>query len=766
MSIMILHDKKNNNWNSQGLGPLHEAMNPKATRERNGIYELTFSYPVKGVLFKELVMGRWIVADAGPSLTAKAQRFEIAEITKPKNGIVTVYCEHYRYQFLRAIVKLGSKFEKVTAQAALNELAKQLEPKGDFTFFSDISTLSSIDFTDPSKFKNAQEALGGAQGSMLDNFGGEYVFNNNQVRLLAKAGIERNVIIAYGKNLTDISQEESIENTYTSVYGWAKGEAEGDPILTLPEVYIDSEYVGNYTQHRVQSVDFSQDKPESVAALRTLVQNYIKNNKVGVPKVNIKTSYVDLASSVMDEQLKNLEMVDLCDWVTVVFNELKINTSAQIIKTVWNVALDKFDSLELGDASTNMGKVISDSQPDTDEIYDKISWLEDAQKEASDILNNPGKGYVVVYPSLADPQEILIMDTKDVNTAQKVWKWNAGGLGFSSTGYKGTYGLAMTNNGAIVADRMTTGTLRAIQIVGVTITGSTITSESGSYKMTLNSGQLLNYVNNVLRTSLDPYSFSVYDSNGVEMMELNSSGVHINKSGSTTQLGYLGRGRDANSGKEEIAINVEAGNIGSYSVMNSSSDTSYSRKLAVSSAGTHIGELFMGGAYVGDNGRINNAYLYNTGVSSAFTVYNNVPLDFYSNLNMHGYSIVNQSDMRLKENIEPTQIDGIKETKKLKFYEFNRKRNYQFRDEKLQPSKKRELGLLAQEVPFLLTEEDDQVGNDHYLSLDTSKQIMLNSLTNKQLIEKVERLENRLIIKQKGSRKTHTRKGRRWRTKH
>jgi hypothetical protein len=148
--------------------------------------------------------------------------------------------------------------------------------------------------------------------------------------------------------------------------------------------------------------------------------------------------------------------------------------------------------------------------------------------------------------------------------------------------------------------------------------------------------------------------------------------------------------------------------------------------------------LNMGGSYVGGAGRINNAYLYNTGVSSAFTVYNNVPIDFYSNLNMHGYSIVNQSDMRLKENIDPTKIDGIRETKKLKFYEFDRKQKFQFRDERLQPSKKRELGLIAQESPFLLTYPEDVVGKDHYLSIDTSKQIMLNSLTNKQLIEVVE----------------------------
>lgn len=742
MSIMILHDKTNNNWNSQGLGPLHEAMNPRVTRERNGIYDLTFSYPVKGVLFKELVMGRWIVADAGPSLTAKAQRFEIAEITKPKNGIVTVYCEHYRYQFLRSIVKLGSKFENITAQAALNQLQDRMEPKGDFTFYSDVATKSSIDFTDPSKFKNVQEALGGVQGSMLDNFGGEYLFNNNQVRLLAKAGIERNVIIAYGKNLTDISQEESIENTFTSVYGWAKLDGEDGQIITLPETYLDSEYVNNYTQRRIQMVDFSDKKPENVSALREMVKSYIKTNKVGVPKVNIKTSYVDLASSVMDEQLKNLEELDLCDWVTVLFNELNINTSAQIIKTVWNVTLDKFDSLELGEAATNMSKVISDSQPDTDKIIDQITWLEDAQKEASDILNNPGKGNVVIYPSLADPQEILVMDTKDVNTAKNVWKWNAGGLGFSSTGYKGTYGLAMTNNGAIVADRITAGVLRAINIVGVTITGSSMTSETGANKIILNNGVLSNYVSNILRATLSAGALSFKDTNSVESVSVSSGGLRLNRENSTAMLGAVGRLKDSVTGREEMALTAEVGGQVGLATP-AASGGAFIRRLVASSQGIHIGELWMGGGSVGGSAKINFPVLNDTWAQYAFKIPNNTSIQFYASLNMNGYPIVNQSDMRLKENIVPTSIKGIDETKKLKFYDFDYKQGYKTQDERRQFPKTRQFGLMAQYTPFLVAENEGPE-RDHYLALDMKKQVMLNSLTNKELIEIVEGLENRV----------------------
>ncbi|EGO2586390.1 hypothetical protein IHC39_000931 [Enterococcus faecalis] len=745
MSNIILYEKKNNDWNSLGLGPLTEAINPLVTREKNGIYDLTFQYPVDGKLFNELKVGRWVTANAGPTIVARKQKFEIAQITKPKNGIVTVYCEHYRYKLLRSILTMGMKYENIPAQTALNYLKERMQPKVDFSFYSDVSTKSSIDFTDPSKFKNAQEALGGVTGSILDNFGGEYLFDNNQVKLLAEAGKKTNIVIAYGKNLTDITQEESIENTFTSVYGWAKiGTGDDEEILTLPEIYIDSEYVNNYTERRIQMVDFSDKEPKDVTTLRSMVKSYIKSNKVGVPKVSIKASYVDLASSVMDTQLKNIEEIDLCDWVTITFNQLKINTTAQIVKTVWNVSLDRYESIELGESRTDFAKVMEESKEEMKQVTNKINWLEQAQQEASDIIKNPGKGHVVIYPSLADPQEFLIMDTTDIKTAKKVWRWNVGGLGFSSTGYNGSYSLAMTNNGAIVADRMTTGTLRAINIIGVAITGSTIdggiiTSSNGYNKIILKDGTISNYYNNVLRSQINSIEFSLYDYKGYLVMSLQDMGVRLFKQNSRSLLGYLGRGIDGISNKEELSLCAEYGNIVSLNVQKSSG-ARYTRFFAVSSNGVHISNITMSGSYVGGSGEIKNARLINTSVSTKFTVNNNVNLGFYSNLNMNGYSILNQSDIRLKENIEETKVNGIEETKKLNFVEFNRKQNYRTKDKDRQPSSKRELGLIAQYSPFLAIEND----YDNYLSIDVNKQIMLNSLTNKQLIALIESQEKRI----------------------
>lgn len=735
MSTIILHDKKDNNWSSLGIGPLSEAINPIVTRERNGIFDLSFRYPVNGPLFKELKVGRWVVADAGPTIQAQSQRFEIAGITKPIKGIVTVYCEHFRYQLLRSIVKVGSVYKDIPAQTALNQLRNQMEPKGEFTFFSDIATKSSIDFSDPAKFKNAQEVLGGVRGSILDNFGGEYVFNNNQVRLMAKAGTEKNVIIAYGKNLTDINQEESIENTFTSVYGWAKIDSGNDEkIITLPEVYLDSEYVGNYTQRRIQMVDFSDKEPKDVAALRAQVQAYIKNNNVGIPKVSIKTSYVDLASSVMDNQLKNLEMIDLCDWVTVVFNQLEINTSAQIIKTVWNVSLDRYESVELGEARTDFTKVIDDSKPDMDVINDKVDWLEKAQEEASDIIHNPGKGHVVIYPSLADPQEILIMDTTDINTAMKVWRWNAGGLGFSSTGYNGMYELAMTNNGAIVADRMTTGTLRAINIIGVNITGSVFETQGNFGKIIIQDGKI-NFYNSAGTGYAEIHPYNTNDV--IETLFINSRD-QVNIASGTWDIyshksTYGGLELDTRDLKTTLLKSIN----GSLAL-----EARYNNKL---NQEIHLRNGFtrLGGFF-----RI-EPVVY--GDKNGLQIGNNAEISFYSDLNMNGFKIINSSDIRLKENIKATSVDALKEISKLEFYDYNYRMGYRPNNENKELANEPQTGLIAQYTPYL-SEKNDY---DNYLGINMNKQVNLNSMGIKALLEKVESLERKNKVTHRNKRKYH-----------
>ena len=64
-----------------------------------------------------------------------------------------------------------------------------------------------------------------------------------------------------------------------------------------------------------------------------------------------------------------------------------------------------------------------------------------------------------------EPDEILIMNTPDINTATDVWRWNAGGLAHSSNGYNGPYAdAAITSTGQINASSITTGNLDASRV--------------------------------------------------------------------------------------------------------------------------------------------------------------------------------------------------------------------------------------------------------------------------------------------------------------
>lgn len=106
--------------------------------------------------------------------------------------------------------------------------------------------------------------------------------------------------------------------------------------------------------------------------------------------------------------------------------------------------------------------------------YVSESMLEDAIKSATDLITGNRGGYVVLHDSNEDglPDEILVMDEPDVNDALKVWRWNSGGLGYSSTGYNGPFNPAIDSEGRIVANMISTGSLDALKVTIEHLTAS------------------------------------------------------------------------------------------------------------------------------------------------------------------------------------------------------------------------------------------------------------------------------------------------------
>ena len=338
MAYPILYKADETNFEHLGVSVLSDASKCYVTRERNGIYILEFKYPVNGKDVDKIKEGMIVKVDAG--YRSKNQRFIISKINKSKE-IFKIYCQHISQVKTSLNAILPDIEVSGDGMAALSKWRDNLlDSRDEFLVNSDITTINKTVWK-VDNIENARDALGGKSGSILDVWGGEYEFDNLNITLHKSMGVDNPTIIAYGKNLIDLEQEQSILETYTSVFPFKKVTDENniEVLLTLPELLVDSRYVNNFTHKRILKVDFSNDENiKSVEQLRSKANSYIKSNNVGVPKTNLKIKYQDLSK--VDGVFSNpaLEEVDLCDRLKVYYSELGImNESAKVVKVVWDV---------------------------------------------------------------------------------------------------------------------------------------------------------------------------------------------------------------------------------------------------------------------------------------------------------------------------------------------------------------------------------------------------------------------------------------------
>lgn len=449
--MILLYSPEETGFADNGLGALPDAVSCEVTEERNGLFELTMQYPITGLHYDE-IQNRCLIM-AKPNPTDNPQPFRVYQITRPLNGIVTVYAEHISYDLSGIVL---SPFAASSAAQAMAEIPAHSSTENPFTFWTDKETTAEFSVSVPSSVRSI---MGGSTGSLLDVYGGEYAYDRYTVRLYNQRGQDNGVTIRYGKNLTDLTQEENIQNVYTGVYPyWAAQE----DYLELPEKVVYAE--GTYGFTRILSLDLSgefEEKPTE-EQLRERAQTYMENNRIGVPSVSLTVSFVQLEQT---EEYKNtalLERVSLCDTVSVQFPQLGVQASAKCVKTVYDVPTDRYTSVELGDAKVNIADTIAGQQQEIEKAP-TTSAMQQAISNATGLITGNKGGYVVLHSSTGaqTPDEILVMDTPDIATATKVWRWNKSGLGYSGNGYNGPYALAMTADGSIVADFITTGVLTA-----------------------------------------------------------------------------------------------------------------------------------------------------------------------------------------------------------------------------------------------------------------------------------------------------------------
>ena len=446
--IPILFSENSTVFTSNGIGRLSDAISCVVTEERNGQYELQMVYPSTGKHFEDINLRAIIVAK--PSTGTDNQPFRIYNISKPINGKVTINAQHISYDLTKNVCMPFSVSASSSAcYQVLQNLKSYAVETCPFNFSTDVVTVASYDQKAPASIRSR---LGGTEGSVLDQFHGEYEWDVYDVKFWANRGQTKNIPLRYGKNITDIKQETEISQTITGIVPYWM-DNEGSNLVTLPEKVVYSPNASAYSQKLTVPMDFSADFEEqpTEATLRAHAQAYVNQSGIGVPKVSIDVSFVNLADTEEYKDLIALQEVNLCDTIPVQFEPLGIDTTAKIVKTEYDVLTEKYKKITVGSLRSNLATNITEQNNNimttTSAKFEKVVTEID---NATAWLTSSGGYVVAVKNNDGSWKELLFLDTNDVDTATNVLRINENGIGFSSSGVSGPYTQAWTLDGRLV----------------------------------------------------------------------------------------------------------------------------------------------------------------------------------------------------------------------------------------------------------------------------------------------------------------------------
>lgn len=487
MSYPVLYSPTETKFDHNGFGILGDCVSCEVEEEANGIFELSMAYPMDGIHFEDIVDRSIIMAK--PDQFRDPQRFRVYAISKPMSGIVTVLAAHISYDLSGIPV---SPFVAQGASSAVVGLKNNAAIDCPFDFWTDIASSAVFAVPVPSSIRSR---LGGSAGSLLDVYGGEYEFDNYSVKLHSERGVNRGVSIRYGKNLTDIQQEQNCSAVATGVYPYWSGDVDGENVVVeLPEKVINAP--GTYNFVKIHTLDLSAnfDEKPSVEQLREAAQKFVADNNIGVPVVSLSVSFARLDQTEEYKHLKLLERVSLFDTVNVEFPALKVSATAKAVRVLYDVLADRVKTVTLGSVSQNIADTIATQQQDISYAKEKpsVSLVKKISSAlAKEIMGAKGGSVRLIdTDDDGEPDELYIADNPDPTLALKVWRFNHNGWAASKNGFSGPFEFGATLEHGLLANFVT-----AAQLVAGTIKSQ---DNGKTFFLDLDSGVL-----NMSATSLD-----------------------------------------------------------------------------------------------------------------------------------------------------------------------------------------------------------------------------------------------------------------------
>ncbi|OWW09779.1 hypothetical protein BUE63_13210, partial [Bacillus sp. MB353a] len=462
----ILYPANEKKFENNGLGIITDVEEISVVEELNGQFELEMTVPIQTCNRLNIEKRMFIFVDANE--TDQGQPFRIYEYDKADDYTMFIRAKHITFDTEKQFIE-SYKNDRVKTVEALNEILTRSEPKKPWIAWSDIDTETKVNL----ERQQTSDCIQGVRGSMLDSFGGEIKRDMYRFEFHKQRGRDNGVLIAFQKNMTGIDVKVDIDPVATRIFPYAQGENEGD-IIKLPERFIDSPYINNYEDILIRVVEIQDVK--TVEQLRNKAKSFFANNKIDIPKMSAKISFVPLQKVAGYEKYAVLERVALGDTVHCSHPDFPEVTVAKVIRTDYDPISEMYHSIEIGDAKfslTGSQKGLEDKIKDDIE-NNKSEWRKIIDQVTDKITGNSG-GHVVLHPK-NNPSEIFVMDKDDINLAKQVLRINKEGIGFSKNGVNGPFETAWTVDGTFVADFIKSGRLNADLINVINLKADSIIS--------------------------------------------------------------------------------------------------------------------------------------------------------------------------------------------------------------------------------------------------------------------------------------------------
>ena len=329
-------------------------------------------------------------------------------------------------------------------------------------------TLGSCDFSGDntnSKTTSYRNTLEEIKVNLIERIGGEIRIRKVNGALvldfLHQYGVKSDTTVELAKNIYSLSVDTDSSNIITRLVPLgAQLNDETSERLTISEVndglpYIDDETAISRYGIIMGTVTF--DDITVASNLKQRGQEYLTNNN------RVKKGYAAqvLDLSLLKDQLDSQLCIRAGNTYHFKHDIIGLDEDLRVMKCSVDIFKPYKPEVQIGDKAESITSIATRTASliEYELPKQRIDILASAKATATALIEAGINGYVVV-----NGNEILIMDTPNKETATKVWRWNSGGFGYSNNGYSGPYSVAMTMDGAIVADFITAGVLRGIEI--------------------------------------------------------------------------------------------------------------------------------------------------------------------------------------------------------------------------------------------------------------------------------------------------------------